>query len=193
MADLEGLKKSLKVSQSESRRWFNEVTKRILALEGKAPFPLGPGETLEVLRRDYFRLAELLLRAQEKQTVKVREAVREAAESLVLDAMLFHLNFFYPHLFGLAERRAFQHLLSRMKKTFAAKNADYGGAFRFWGIPGLLVRIGDKYLRLEQLAGRGRKRQVKDERIPDTALDLANYSIMLLMLLAEGRPLKFGE
>jgi hypothetical protein len=34
---------------------------------------------------------------------------------------------------------------------------------------------------------------VAGEKIPDTALDLANYALMLLLLLAEGRSLKLGH
>lgn len=158
MTDLKSLKKFLRVPQSENRRQFNEVVERILALEKKVSFSLSPEEILETMRRDYFRLAGLLLRLQGKQTRKGRGDVREAAESLVLSGILFHLNFFYPNLFGLVKRRAFRRLLSQMKKTFTSKNTDYGNAFRFWGIPGLLVRMGDKYFRLEQLAGGERKR-----------------------------------
>lgn len=80
-----------------------------------------------------------------------------------------------------------------MRTTFIRKNADYGSAFRFWGIPGLVVRIGDKYLRLVQLSQKEYKRKIKDEKIPNTALDLANYGIMLLMLLDEGGSLRWGE
>jgi len=194
MNDLSVLENSLKVSQKQNRQSFARVVKRILALSGERFFDYKPADPLRNLRRDYLELAGLLVQAQGGGGKKeLREQVKNTTESLVVESIKFHLNFFRPSFLGMVERKAMTYLIRKMKGTFAAKNVDYGNAFRFWGVPGLVVRIGDKYLRLIQLTRRGYKRKVKGERIPDTALDLANYGIMLLILLGEKRSLKWGE
>jgi len=188
------LEESLKVSQKQNRRSYARVVERILTLSERQPFDYDPSDPLKNLGKDYLRLAYLLVQAQgDKSNGEAREQIKNVTESLVINGIKFHLNFFRPSLLGVVEKRAFKRLISEMKSTFAAKNADYGNAFRFWGIPGLVVRIGDKYLRLTQLTQKGYKRKVKEEKVPDTALDLANYGIMLLMILDEGRSLKWGE
>jgi len=191
---LSNLEESLKVSREQNRRGFAKVTERILSLGEKQLFDYDPTDPLKNLRKDYLRLASLVIQAHKVGgNEKLRRQIKAVAESLVGSSINFHLNFFRPSLLGVGERRVFKRLISKMKSTFNAKNADYGSAFRFWGIPGLVVRIGDKHLRLIQLTRRGYKRKVKDEKVPDTALDLANYGVMLLMLLDEGRSLKWGE
>ncbi len=194
MNDLSVLENSLKVSQKQNRQSFAQVTERILALSGEQSFDFDPTDPLRNLRRDYLELAYLLVQAQGGGGKKeLREQVKNTTESLVVESIKFHLSFFRPSLLGVFERKVVTRLVREMKSIFAVKNADYGNAFRFWGIPGLVVRVGDKYLRLIQLTQKGYKRKVEGERVPDTALDLANYGIMLLMLLGEKRSLKWGE
>jgi len=191
---LSNLEESLKVSQEQNRRGFAKVTERILSLSERQPFDYDPTNPLKNLKRDYFKLASLLIQANKVNgNGKIRREIKETTESLVVGAINFHLNFFRPSLLGVGEKGTFKRTISEMKRIFIAKNADYGSAFRFWGVPGLAVRIGDKYLRLTQLTRKGYRRKVKDEGVPDTALDLANYAIILLMLLDEGRSLKWGE
>ena len=70
------------------------------------------------------------------------------------------------------------------KELFRKKNADYGDAFAKYGPIGVMVRIGDKVSRLNNI----KKTQiinVNDETIRDTLIDLHNYSAMALMLLEE--------
>jgi len=67
-----------------------------------------------------------------------------------------------------------------LSETYKAKNADYGDSFAHLRnrLPNaILVRLFDKYLRLETLL-QGAEAQVKDESIEDTLLDMANYCIM---------------
>ena len=194
MNDLSVLENSLKVSQKQNRQSFAQVTERILTLSGEQSFDFDPTDPLRNLRRDYLELAYLLVQAQGGGGKKeLREQVKNTTESLVVESIKLHLSFFRPSLLGVFERKVVTRLVREMKSIFTVKNADYGSAFRFWGIPGLVVRIGDKYLRLVQLTQRGYKRKVEDERIPDTALDLVNYGTMLLVLLGEKRSLKWGE
>ncbi len=185
--------KYLDVSQKQNRRNFAWAADRIIRGSDRAEFSYGPKNLIQVLQGNYLEMVELVVAAQKRGGKKPSDQLKEATESLVLNAIRFHLNFFQPSLLGLTEKRALRGLVGKMKRTFAAKNADYGNAFRFWGVPGLVVRMGDKYLRLVQINRGNYHAKVADEHVPDTALDLANYGIMLLMLLEEGRSLRLGE
>lgn len=74
--------------------------------------------------------------------------------------------------------------LDALHKTYLAKNADYGDSFgesiKTFGLVAGVVRISDKYHRLESLLRKG-EAQVKDETIKDTLMDMANYCVMLAM------------
>ncbi len=90
----------------------------------------------------------------------------------------------------------FYELLARMEAIHDAKNHDYSADadplsnFRkceVFGIPawrGSLVRMSDKWSRIEQLAG-GKNAAVKDEALEDTLLDLANYALLTIVLKQE--------
>lgn len=69
--------------------------------------------------------------------------------------------------------------------TYRKKNADYGNAFeKSMDEDGLLVakiRIGDKIRRINSLIKNNGEGQVKDERLEDTYLDLANYCVMTVL------------
>jgi hypothetical protein len=91
----------------------------------------------------------------------------------------------------------FYELIEKMQKIHDAKNADYAAdadplsnlrmSARFGVEPwrGCLVRMSDKWSRLEQLAGNGKQAQVKDESVEDTLLDLANYALLCIVLRQE--------
>lgn len=63
------------------------------------------------------------------------------------------------------------------------KAADYGTsvhtAYQEFGPISLVVRLHDKLSRLKNLLKNNKEIQVKNESLVDTALDMANYSIML--------------
>jgi hypothetical protein len=70
------------------------------------------------------------------------------------------------------------------KELFRKKNADYGDAFSQYGAIGVVVRIGDKISRLNNI----KKTQiinVDNETLRDTLVDLHNYSAMAIMLIDE--------
>lgn len=77
-------------------------------------------------------------------------------------------------------------LLRQIHDTYVKKNHDYGDSFsrsyKKYGIIAALVRMEDKWNRLDNLAG-GSKQMVFDESIRDTLLDLAGYCIMTTMEL----------
>ena len=84
----------------------------------------------------------------------------------------------------------FQAITADMLQTYRAKNADYGDAFsetyKKLGLISAVTRITDKTNRLVSLAS-GNKQQVADESIEDTLKDLANYAVMTLIELQEGK------
>lgn len=77
-------------------------------------------------------------------------------------------------------------LIDFVHDVYVRKNHDYGDSFgrsfKKYGIVAALVRMEDKWNRLENLAG-GAKQKVMDESIRDTCLDLANYCLMTVMEL----------
>ena len=79
----------------------------------------------------------------------------------------------------------FKEIVTKMAKTYEAKNHDYGNSvhktFEEFGMTSFLVRLSDKLNRLITL--NKLEAQVKDEKIEDTLLDLANYSILALIEL----------
>lgn len=81
-------------------------------------------------------------------------------------------------------------------ETYRKKNADYGDSFKKSmdedGILVAKIRIGDKIRRIESLTAKGGKGEVKDERLQDTLLDLANYCVMTILWLKEcGKELNY--
>ena len=80
----------------------------------------------------------------------------------------------------------YQHLLNNLEETYEAKNNDYGNSvadtYEKFGPVSFLVRITDKYNRLMTLCNPNAPEQkVKDEKIDDTILDLANYCLLWLV------------
>ena len=67
---------------------------------------------------------------------------------------------------------------------FTRKNADYGDAFATYGPVGVLVRLGDKLARLQQIDKCGIA-LVDTESVRDTLIDLHNYAAMAIMSLDE--------
>lgn len=79
-------------------------------------------------------------------------------------------------------------ICKELNKTYERKNHDYGNSFgqtyQKLGIISAVTRITDKYNRLVSLATlQPSERQVQDESISDTLLDMANYCIMTEMEL----------
>ena len=96
----------------------------------------------------------------------------------------------------MSQTERFYELLEKMQATHDAKRHDYANTddvfanFRtceLAGIPawkGCCIRIGDKFSRIMGFAKK-EKLEVKDESIKDTLIDLANYSIIALILYEE--------
>lgn len=76
-----------------------------------------------------------------------------------------------------------------------AKGADYAPEhdvlrnMRRHGAPGVVVRIGDKYERLNQLLFHGRKAAVANESVIDTIRDMRIYCGLLQAMIEAGEDL----
>ena len=73
-------------------------------------------------------------------------------------------------------------------EIFKKKNSDYGDAFATYGMIGVIVRIGDKIMRIKSLSNNKTKmddinNKVMDESVKDTLYDLINYTAMAIMLI----------
>lgn len=86
------------------------------------------------------------------------------------------------------EPKVAQHyaICQKLNQVYKAKNHDYGDSFgdtyKKLGIISAVTRLSDKINRLMSLAV-SYDAQVKDEKIEDTLLDMANYAIMTLIEL----------
>ena len=69
-------------------------------------------------------------------------------------------------------------------ELFKRKNKDYGDAFAEYGVIGVLVRMGDKIKRLQNIE-KNQITLVNDEKMKDTLIDLHTYAAMAIMLLDE--------
>lgn len=81
-------------------------------------------------------------------------------------------------------------LLDDMHDLYIKKNADYGNSvhdtYEKYGLVSFLVRMEDKLNRVRNLNKDNVKisdAKVKDEKIEDTLMDLANYVILAIMEL----------
>jgi hypothetical protein len=87
--------------------------------------------------------------------------------------------------------KAFKSIVDSMFTTYQKKNADYGDSFtklfQKFGMQSVLIRLMDKYNRLESLSAPGKNAKVNDESLEDTLLDLANYAILTVMELRKNK------
>ena len=67
---------------------------------------------------------------------------------------------------------------------FEKKNKDYGDAFASYGPVGVLVRMGDKITRMQNITNSGIT-LVESEKLRDTLIDLHNYAAMAILLIDE--------
>lgn len=79
----------------------------------------------------------------------------------------------------------FKQITDEMVKLYERKNSDYGSSihdtYMKYGAVAYLVRMEDKINRVRSLTQNNN--QKVDEKIKDTLIDLANYSILMLLEL----------
>ena len=87
------------------------------------------------------------------------------------------------------ESNPFKDYTNHLAVTLENKNKDYGDSFSRsvdkFGIIAAVVRLEDKFNRLENLTANGGKEKVKDESLADTALDISGYGLLLYKYLKE--------
>lgn len=80
-----------------------------------------------------------------------------------------------------------KNICNKLNQIYQKKNEDYGDSFSKsmaeYGMTMPCIRLEDKLNRLKSLTIGNKARQVNDESIEDTLLDLANYAIMTVMEL----------
>ena len=64
------------------------------------------------------------------------------------------------------------------------KNKDYGDAYKKHGVIGILIRMGDKLDRFQNITN-NQISYVNSESLRDTLIDLHNYAAMAIMCLDE--------
>lgn len=86
---------------------------------------------------------------------------------------------------GIPNTSEFTEVLKTMNELYEKKNHDYGDSFtklcNEFGLISPITRLSDKLERLKTLAKQ--TREVEDESVEDTLLDLANYAVMTLVWL----------
>ena len=88
-------------------------------------------------------------------------------------------------VFNMDKIQRHQELLNIMHELYVAKNHDYGDSvhntYLKYGLTSFLVRLEDKLNRARVISQK--KQLVKDEKIKDTLLDLANYATLAVLEL----------
>ena len=78
---------------------------------------------------------------------------------------------------------AFDEVVGKLRETLIKKNHDYGDDnIGVLGVKGIFVRMHDKIARLKTLVWLREDIKVTDESANDTFMDLANYSIIAIIL-----------
>lgn len=84
----------------------------------------------------------------------------------------------------MTKNERFREITSEMADLCERKNKDYGNSvsdtYQKYGMVSYLVRMEDKLNRARTLVQNG-KQEVFDEKIRDTLIDLANYSILAVI------------
>ncbi len=80
----------------------------------------------------------------------------------------------------------FENITKEMLELYKNKNADYGSSvndtYKKYGMVSYLVRMEDKLNRARTLVQK-QTQNVADEKLRDTLIDLANYTILAIMEL----------
>lgn len=81
----------------------------------------------------------------------------------------------------------FREIAMEMADIQERKNKDYGGAFQKtlekWGLTAPAIRLEDKFNRFCNLIKK--EREVQDESVADTLIDMAAYALMTVQWLRE--------
>lgn len=81
-----------------------------------------------------------------------------------------------------SSKRFAEEIANDISNIVTRKNHDYGDAWQRYGVFTPLIRINDKILRIETLAG-GKEALVVEENIADTLKDIIGYAALALLWL----------
>tara|TARA_R110000851_G_scaffold54443_1_gene128485 strand:+ start:247 stop:540 length:294 start_codon:yes stop_codon:yes gene_type:complete len=68
-------------------------------------------------------------------------------------------------------------------KIFLQKNTAYGNSYQQFGAVGVIMRMGDKLMRLKTITQSSVSIDMGDESLRDTLKDLSNYCVLALLEL----------
>ena len=139
--------------------------------------------------KPYDALADGTLRFKhDRINALYKDCFKKTASDLYCTESLLHIAGLARSAYknrSLDSRLSMDEISQEQLDTYRKKNADYGNAFeKSMDEDGLLVakiRIGDKIRRINSLIKNNGEGQVKDERLEDTYLDLANYCVMTIL------------
>lgn len=86
-----------------------------------------------------------------------------------------------PAVEGASQLEAMAHQMEKALQLAEAKSAGYGDAWRQQGWMGNLARIFSKTSRLKNLLWQTSAKEVHDEAVEDTALDMINLCVFFLL------------
>ena len=77
----------------------------------------------------------------------------------------------------------YNQIVAECRDLSIRKNKDYGSyTMERFGMRGIVIRLNDKQDRLVNLIWTGNEALVSEEKIEDTAKDMINYAVYLIML-----------
>lgn len=139
--------------------------------------------------KPYDALADGTLRFKhDRINALYKDCFKKTASDLYCTESLLHIAGLARSAYknrSLDSRLSMAEICQEQLYTYRKKNADYGNAFeKSMDEDGILVakiRIGDKIRRINSLIKNNGEGQVKDEKLEDTYLDLANYCVMTIL------------
>ncbi len=115
-----------------------------------------------------------------KKNIEITKKKIEIKENKNLENELYKLLYILKNLCKEKYKYEFEFLYKKCRNIFEKKNKDYGDSFIDYGLIGILVRLGDKFNRINSLIN---KKEINYESIDDTILDSFNYIILALILI----------
>lgn len=132
------------------------------------------------LLNEYYKGRKEIL-ARDSEAKKVGQTAKEFGDTL----KKFNSKVASPN----HDVNPFKKYTDKLAEILQEKNDDYGDSFSRsvdkFGIIAAVVRLEDKFNRLENLTANGDKEKVKDESLADTALDISGYGLLLYKYLKE--------
>ena len=141
-------------------------------------------EALEIYqqKRAYFD-SETKINSLISCNEKLTRYIKISNDAIILkETLSIRQHLISLHIFSGLSIGNLNEIQTEAKELFKKKNSDYGDAFAKYGVIGVLVRLNDKIMRLQNLHISQKKASVLDESIRDTIIDIHNYALMAVIL-----------